>query len=282
MRVLIAGCGDLGIETGLRLVDRGFDVTAIRRSADLLPDVFDKIRADLAADVPDVPADVDYVVIPLAADGRSEEAYRAAYVDGVQHTLDALDRAGAQPKRVLMVSSTAVYGVDDGSLVDETTPTEPDTVTGGVLVEAEQRFLERAPGGMVFRLAGVYGPGRNFVVDQVRDGTARIPEESAHTNRIHRDDAAEAIIHLLTGLDDPDSVYVGVDDEPAQRADVFRFLADRLGVPHPPVGPASGRFRSGDKRCSNARLRATGFAFTYPTYREGYAAVLAGEGQRHP
>jgi nucleoside-diphosphate-sugar epimerase len=281
MRVLIAGCGDLGTAAGLLLADRGYDVTGLRRSPERLPAAIGGVRADLSAGVPDLPGDVDYVVVATAADGRTEEAYRAAYVDGLRNLLDGLDHAGAAPRRMLMVSSTAVYGVDDGSFVDEDTPTEPASATGAVLVEAEQLFRQRVPDGVVFRLAGIYGPGRTYVIDQVRDGTATIPVPPTHTNRIHRDDAAAAIVHLLTEVTDPDRVYVGVDDAPADRGDVLRFIADELGVPHPASGPASGRFRTGDKRCRNTRLTATGFRLAFPTYREGYRAVLAGKGTRY-
>jgi hypothetical protein len=88
-------------------------------------------------------------------------------------------------------------------------------------------------------------------------------------------------VHLTTAVEAPEPLYLGVDSEPAELGEVLRFLAAELGVPEPPVGPLAAS-RGGDKRCSNRRLTATGFTFRYPSFREGYRAVLAGEGVRHP
>jgi nucleoside-diphosphate-sugar epimerase len=282
MRVLIAGCGDLGTEAGLRLAAAGHSVIGIRRSPDKLPPPIIGVRGDLAAGYLDeLPDDVEVVAYTAAADDRSEAAYLGAYVAGPKHVLDALARAGARPRRLLFVSSTAVYGVTDGSWVDEDTPTRPASVTGEVLVAAEQAVLDRADGPTALRLSGIYGPGRTRLIDQVREGRAVIPDPPVHTNRIHRNDAADAIVHLLTRREEPAALYLGSDDAPVEQGEVLRFLAEELQLPPPPVGP-SERSRGGDKRCRNTRLVGTGFRFTYPTYREGYRAVLAGEGTRHP
>jgi nucleoside-diphosphate-sugar epimerase len=105
------------------------------------------------------------------------------------------------------------------------------------------------------------------------------PGSRRFTNRIHRDDAAAALAHLAF-LPDAAACHLGVDSEPAPEAEVLAWLAARLGVALPCASepPASGETRrsSGTKRCSNARLLATGFRFRYPTYREGYEALLRG------
>ncbi|GGI08040.1 SDR family oxidoreductase [Egicoccus halophilus] len=281
MKVLIAGCGDLGTETALRLQRAGHQVVGLRRDPSVLPPQVTGLAGDLGASLPPLPADVDAVVFAAAPDERSADAYRRVYADGLTRVLDGLVDAGATPRRVLFVSSTAVYGVTDGGWVDETTPTEPASDTGRVLVETERRLLTGPFPGTTFRLAGIYGPGRTRLVDQVREGRASVPEPPVHANRIHRDDAAAAIVHLLTGTAPLGEVYLGVDHAPVDRGEVVRWLAERLGVPAPEPGP-DRRSRGGDKRCRNDRLLGTGFAFTYPTYREGYAAVLAGQGTRHP
>ena len=281
MTVVLAGCGDLGTEVGLRFAAAGYRVLGLRRGPEKLPEGITGRAVDLACQVPEVPADTEIVVVALTADGRSEQAYRATYLHGLHYVLDGLERAGAAPRRVLMVSSTAVYGVSDGRRVDEETPAEPNAMNGAILREAERALHARVPAATVLRLAGIYGPGRTSLIEQVRTGAATIPDEPVHTNRIHRDDAAAAIVHLATRQETPAPIYLGVDDRPAQRGEVLRFLADELGVPHPPVGgPAPSR--GGDKRCSNTRLRSSGFTLDYPTYREGYRAVLAGHGVRHP
>jgi nucleoside-diphosphate-sugar epimerase len=282
--VVIAGCGDLGTEIGLHFVRRGDRVIGIRRRSEVLPESFEGQSVDLATGSPELPRETDLVVIALAADAPTEDAYRSAYLDGLRTVLDALERVDASPRRLLMVSSTAVYNVTDGSWVDETSPTQPTAATGAVLVEAERLLHARYPDAIVLRLAGIYGPGRQRLVEQVRSGTASASRDGSFTNRIHRDDAAAAAVHLLTMDATPDNVYVGVDDLPVQLGEVVGFLAGELGVavPNGDEAAAGTRGRGGSKRCSNARLRATGFELRYPDYTSGYRAILAGEGVRHP
>ncbi len=282
MAVVIAGCGDLGTETGLRFAALGHRVTGLRRSAGKLPREIEGQPIDLSVDVPTLPADTTIVVIAMSPDGRSVDAYRAVYVDSVRLVVAAIHRDCAAPPRVLFVSSTAVYGVDDGSRVDASTPAKPVTPTAVVLREGEESLIEQIPGATILRLGGIYGPGRTREIDRIRGGVASIPLEARFTNRIHRDDAAAAIVHLLTRHGQPRTVYVGVDDCPVEYREVVEFLAHSLDLPVPSVAAAPGHAHaSRGKRCDNTRLRESGFVFSYPTYREGYAAVLAGTGVRH-
>lgn len=286
MTILLAGCGDLGTEAGLRFHALGHRVVGWRRSPAKLPAAIEGVAADLSAPgLPRVPADTTAVVIAVAADSPTEEAYRAAYVDGLTHVLDALERDGVRPQRVLFVSSTAVYGDAGGGWVDENTPPRPGGFSGRVLLEAEQllqaAFSGTATTATSLRLGGIYGPGRTRLIDQVRGGTAVVPEDARYTNRIHRDDAAAATVHLATVPPEPAPVYVGVDNDPADLGTVLRFLAAELGLAEPPVGDA-GPARGGNKRCRNDLLRSTGFEFAFPSFREGYRDILAGNGVRHP
>lgn len=286
MTILLAGCGDLGTEAGLRFDALGHRVVGWRRSPAKLPAAIEGVAADLsAADLPPVPADTTAVVIAVAADSPSEEAYRAAYVDGLTHVLDALARDAVAPQRVLFVSSTAVYGDAGGGWVDERTPPAPGGFSGRVLMEAEQllqdSFRDTATTATSLRLGGIYGPGRTRLIDQVRGGTAVVPEDIRYTNRIHRDDAAAVIVHLATMPPQPAPVYIGVDDDPADLGTVLRFLAFEMGIAEPPVGDA-GPARGGNKRCRNELLRSTGYGFKFPSFREGYRDILAGNGFRHP
>jgi nucleoside-diphosphate-sugar epimerase len=285
MTVLLAGCGDLGTEAGLRFAAAGHRVVGWRRSPEKLPPEIEGVAADLGhAGLPPVPADTTAVVVAIAADSPTEDAYRAAYVDGLGHVLDALERDGVAPRRVLFVSSTAVYGDARGGWVDESTTAAPGGFSGRVIREAEDLLHERLRGtetaGIVLRLGGIYGPGRTRLIDQVRSGSAIIPDEPRYTNRIHRDDAAAAIVHLTIMESMPSPTYVGVDNYPAELGEVLRFLASELGFPEPPTGPA-GEPRGGNKRCSNSLLRSTGFEFAFPSFRQGYREVLAGTGVRH-
>lgn len=280
MTVLMAGCGDVGTEAGLRFAALGHRVVGWRRTPDRLPAPIEAVAADLTGELPAIPGDTDIVVVAPAAGGRGEEAYRRVYLDGLSNVLDALERDAVTPSCIIFVSSTAVYADADGAWVDERTAPEPPTATSRVLRRAEELLAVRAPQGTVLRLGGIYGPGRTRLIDQVRGGKDLAPDPPRYTNRIHRDDAAAAIVHLATAVDATAPVYNGVDEEPAVLGEVLCFLADRLGVPRS-GGPDAGTAATGKRICGSL-LRSTGFTYRYPSYREGFAAVLAGGGARHP
>lgn len=269
--MLLVGCGDLGSAVGLRLAGQGHDVLALRRNADRVPAPLRGLSVDLTSETPALPdLRARYLVVALTARPRTEESYRSTYVEGMRRALDAVAMTGTMPERAVIVSSTAVHGSRERPpLDDETTPPQPSDGPGRMLVAAEELFLERVPGGTVLRLSGLYGGGSTRLLDMVREG--RVEDPHRWTNRIHREDAADAVVHLLTRPEEPDRLYLGTDDEPAQLGDVAAYLAERLlGAPAPPAAdPALGH----GKRLSNARLRATGWVPTRPSHREGYAGV---------
>lgn len=275
MRVVVAGLGDVGGRASATLAAAGHEVVGVRRSDAPGPPGVTMVRGDLtdATLAERLPADVDALLVTVSSDGRDPALYRAAYVDGPSTLLAGLARRGDAIRRVLFTSSSAVYGQQGGEWVDEDSPTEPSSATARVLVEAERAHLDGPFPATVVRLTGIYGPGRTRLVDLVRDGRAVVGSTPSWTNRIHAADAGDALVHLL-GLDDPAPVYVGTDDEPADRVEVYRWLADHLGVEGPRVDDDAAPDR-GSKRCSNALLRSTGWVPAYPTFREGYAQVIA-------
>ena len=283
-RVLIAGCGDVGTALGLALSERGHDVVGARRSAHRLPEPLRPLSVDLTdvrAIDRTVPA-VDVAVYAVAAGSRDEGAYRRAYVDGVAALLEALEARAEPPRRVFFVSSTSVYGERGGEWVDETTPPGPRGFAGESLVAGERRMLASPIPATVVRFAGIYGPGRGWMIERARAGASCAGDPPKLTNRIHRDDCAGVLAHLVDRAGRCDDVYVGVDDAPVGECEVLEWLAARLGAPPPRrIRGGESAAQASGKRCSNARLRASGYRFRYPTFREGYAAVLAGEGVRY-
>lgn len=275
-RVLIAGCGDVGLRVACRLLARSDQVWALRRTATIADGGgIHWLQGDLTQPgtlhgLPDAITRVVYLPTP---DARDPAAYRAVFVDGLRHLLDALD--GNTLERVLLVSSTAVYGEHNGAWVDEDTPPEPPGFNGTVLLEAERWLAAQPVSTVVLRLAGLYGPDRLQLIERLRKGEVRVPRGASHwANRIHVDDAAAAIVHLLS-LSDPAPLYVGADNTPLPLDDLYDHLASLIGAPLPADGPAPPGV--GSKRLSNARLRASGFEPQWPDAREGYTALHAAQ-----
>jgi nucleoside-diphosphate-sugar epimerase len=266
--VLIVGAGDLGLALVAPLTERGATVTTLNRSGRGVPGAR-SWRGDLAdpATLEGLSA-ADIIVFTTAPPGRDEAAYRLAYIDGPARLLAALPRS---PARVVLTSTTGVHGVNDGSWVDAHSPLDPVRSTAQAVAEGERRLLDATP-AVVVRPAGIYGPGRRGLAERVRAGEAPVAADGTPrwTNRVHRDDVVQALFIAATHPAPP-SALIAVDDEPAPRDDVIRHLADRLNAPAPPtidVAAPTG------KRCRNDALRALGWTPRYPTYREGYAAIL--------
>ena len=277
--VLIAGCGDIGSRLATQLLNKGWQVYGLRRSIERLPAGVKGIAGDLFSE--QCPAQwptgqIDYVVYSAAATDHDEAGYQAAYVDGLTHTLAWLKQNGQQPKRLLFVSSSGVYGQKNGEWVDEMSPAQATSYSGRIMLEAERVALKSGIPASTVRLTGIYGPGREWMLGQVRKGYRVAVDPPLYGNRIHADDAAGLLAFLLEAdlqgktLDD---CYIGVDNDPAPLAEVVGWLRERLGVTTW-AEEASVR-RAGSKRCSNARAKALGWEPRYPSYREGYGEILS-------
>ena len=278
--VLIAGCGDVGSRLARQLLVAGWEVHGLRRDVSRLPEGVIGVAGDLFNKEcpPTWPIGaVDYLVYCAAATDHDEAGYRRAYIEGLQHVLEWLDDYGQAPSRLLFVSSSSVYGQQDGEWVDETSSAVAAGFSGRVMLEAEQVALNSGIPASIVRLTGIYGPGRERLLTQVRQGYRVAVDPPLYANRIHADDAAALMAYLLeadrrgVALDD---IYIGVDDAPQALADVVGWLREYLGVTQW-AEDASVR-RTGSKRCSNARAKALGWTPKYPSFREGYAAILDG------
>ncbi len=263
--LLVAGFGDIGARVAARRIAAGTQVLALRRRAVDDGPALRGIRADLASGegLSRLPRQAEALLFCVAPETRDESSYRALYRDGLSRLLDRVDAP-----RLLFVSSTAVYAQDAGEWVDEDSEAAPVAFNGRVLLEAEA--VARAhPGGGVLRLSGLYGPGREAMLQRAREGRACARRWS---NRIHVDDAAAAAALLLDlPVARAAATWLGSDDAPALEHDVQSWLRAREGLPAvaPEPGPDSGR------RVSNARLRGLGWTPAFPDFRAGYAALTA-------
>jgi len=278
MRVLIAGCGDVGNVLATALLQDGHIVYGLKRNTATLPDGVRPIGADLLnpATLTDLPADIDSLVFMPTPASRDPAAYEAIFIQGWRNLWTALKQA---PARVLLVSSTAVFGEDQGGIVDEETKPDPTGFNGKVLLEMEQLAGRCSENLVVVRISGIYGPGRERLIRLATSKGLEVQRTPSYfTNRIHRDDAAAALKHLLE-LDSPKTLYLATDDQPAPKYEVVEWLANIQGSASPKglVDETASR----GKRVSNWRLRDSGFNLSYPDYRTGYAAVLK-QRQREP
>jgi nucleoside-diphosphate-sugar epimerase len=272
-KILIAGCGDVGNALATRLLADGCEVWGVRRRVEALARGVQPWRIDLTdrESFSAPPAAFDYLFYTASADRRDEDHYRSVYVDGLRDLLSALRDADCPLRRVFFTSSTAVYGQSKGEWVDESSATEPSGFNGRVLLEAEAIVREAPETGINVRLSGIYGPGRTRLARKVRDAEATAT--ASWTNRIHVDDCAGALHHLMR-LGNPEDLYLGSDDEPVTTADVVAWLSAELGVPAPAPAPTENQPERFNKRCRNARLREAGYQFHYPSFREGYRPIV--------
>jgi nucleoside-diphosphate-sugar epimerase len=270
--LLFLGFGDLAQRTSLLLPH--LHRYAVSRSAKITQDSITFWQG--AADSPEIcqkmrERHLDVVVMTLTPREFTAESYRAAYVEPLQNLL-AVWRQNP-PGLVVFVSSTGVYHQADASWVDENSPTQPEGFSGAMLLEAETLLGSSALNHAILRFAGIYGPGRDYLLKQVRSGKGG---SSEYTNRIHAQDGARFIAFLIDrhlNGGQIDNLYLVCDNEPTPGAEVRLWLAERIGVNATQLQPSASE-RGGNKRCLNHRLTTTGFRLQYPSFREGYQALL--------
>lgn len=280
-KLLLLGCGDIAQRLASRLGEK-YTITGVRRQPRPVPGL-ELLQADCRAlddmrRVLQQPQDV--IVMTMTPSDSSDLGYQQAYVDTMKTLLQALSEQAYQPRLILLVSSTSVYGQQQGEWVDEQSPTEPSHYSGKRLLEAE-RLLRVSPyRHCIVRFSGIYGPGRRRLIDQViaGHGTAKTP--LLYSNRIYIDDCVGVLAHLIekqkTRTIDP--LYLASDSAPVALYEVKQWLAEQLGYGPEYLQPKSleslGRNLRSSKRCSNQRLLESGYLFECPTFREGYRRVL--------
>jgi nucleoside-diphosphate-sugar epimerase len=270
-RILIAGCGYVGQATADLFHAAGWDAegwTASEKSAAALsakPYPIRQVDISNRDQVAERPGTFDAIVQCASSRGGGLESYRQVYLNGARNLLD---RFIGIP--MLFTSSTSVYAQRDGSWVTELGDTKPARETGLVLLETEKVVLGR--GGIVARLSGIYGPRRSALLNKFLAGAAIIdPENHRFVNQVHRDDISSALFLLVSGEWQESQIYNVTDNQPMLQSDCYRWLAQRLNRPLPPIGELTSQGKRGDtnKRVSNAKLRSLGWTLQYPTFAEG-------------
>jgi nucleoside-diphosphate-sugar epimerase len=265
-RALVIGAGYLGERILQVFRENGWDVcgASLSGGAGLLAcDVGDPKSV---GKLPDAEA-----VVHCASSGRGgEEAYRKVYFDGCRNLVARFPEA-----RLLFTSSSSVYAQTGGETVTEESETLPERATGKILLEAERVVLDQ--GGVVARLAGIYGPGRSVLLRKFLEGDAVIEEDGKRfINQIHRDDAAKAVFHLLTMDGFPGAELFNVcDSESLSQLEVYQGMARIFGKDLPPYGARDLNRKRGwtHKRVSSKKLRATGWEPEFPSFLDAVAEL---------
>ncbi len=290
-RVLIAGYGYVGSLVGQRLAEQGMEVIALsrRRPVSLISSTHPGIRwvqADLTCreSLSVISGDFDYALYAASSSQGGSQDYTRIYCQGLQNIIHRLE--GHLKKKMIYLSSTGVYGQDDGEWVDEEMPTRPPSETGKILLQAEEVLKRQDSISMncwvIMRLSGIYGPGRSYAMKRIQDGTAVIESSGKRwVNMIHRHDAASAVISAMhEGV--CGHVYNTSDAQPVLQSKLYAWLAKQTGSsPLPKLDTDS--VRPIKRRATNKRIRSEklsglkGFVYKYPTYREGYLELMDSE-----
>lgn len=277
-KILIVGCGAIGSELAGVLTAKGHDVTGLKRKPPLsVPGSPHYVAADIssASDLADLDTGFTQAFFIVSPDGRNEQSYRAVYQTGLDNLLDRLPET-----HWTMVSSTSVYGQNQGEWVDEDSPAEPANITSRLIRQAEQKLMNLNPDNIVARFSGIYGPGREHLLRQAMQTPAIQQTPPYFTNRIHQRDCVGVLAFLLDRSLAGEALaqcYLASDDDPAPMWEVMTWLADRLHCP-PPAVKAVDADAGMNKRCSNTRLKALGYRFQYPSYKDGYLDLITARG----
>ena len=279
MQIVIFGLGYTGTEIGRRAVAAGATVIATSRTPDQRspPDGVRLVAFDDAG--PALLAATH--VLQTAPPGENGDP-----------TLLRFAGALGNPAWAGMLSTTGVYGDRGGAWVDEDTPPAPTGPRGALRLAAEQAWTAAFPAARVdlFRVAGIYGPGRS-VLDDVRAGRARRIDKPGHAfGRIHVDDIAAAVIAAMMQTRAPGPQILNLaDDLPAENAEVAAYAATLLGAPPPPrvpfeqalaaMSPMGRSFWAENRKVASRKTQQRlGLTWRHPTYREGLRSILAAEG----
>jgi nucleoside-diphosphate-sugar epimerase len=278
LKILLAGCGDIAQRTALQL-DPDYTCYGLRRNPQNLPNRIQPLAGNIT-DVARISAilsqQFDVMVVTLTPDSFTEQAYRESYLKGAQAIAEAIEQGAVAPKLVLWASSTSVYGDNDGDWVDETSATNPQSFSGQILLQAEQVISSLPCASSIVRFSGIYGPGRTRMLNQIRAGKGRPAEPKQWSNRIHSDDCGGVLAHLINCFaagETLQALYLGTDNVPVTQHDLRTWLAGEMQVQLEDEFVVQNAVR----RCSNQRLLAAGYQFTYPSYKEGYLSLMRQE-----
>ncbi|MFC6633784.1 NAD-dependent epimerase/dehydratase family protein [Microbulbifer taiwanensis] len=289
-KLWIFGCGDLGARLALQLNRQEYAVYGVRRNP--LVALASKRRADVVnwrrgdatkkEDIERLLGDgADVVLATFTPDEHTQSGYHRAYIDTATALAEALPNLARPPRLLIWVSSTRVYGQSGDQFLDEQTPAIPSGFQGDILLAAEEIIRSAVPGTCVVRFAGIYGPGRDRLLSQVRAGRCAPPQPPQFSNRIHVDDSIGFLIHLMEKHKagwSPEQLYIGADSLPVPMYELQRWLVKAMGYTGAHLREIVETSERRSKKLSNRRMLESGYELKYPDYKVGYSALLESEG----
>lgn len=283
MKILIAGCGYLGKRLAEALLASGHEVWGLRRDVEHLEDLKEKGLQPLSGSLLNPGSLRQIPQVDLAvfcqAPSREGDNYPDTYLAGTKNLMFALQRK--LPKKLIFISSTSVYGLRDGSWVDEND--EPDAQgysnaegeeKAKALLDAERYILKNSVPGIVLRLGGIYGPGRHRLM-ALKQGKLKPDFSDHYVNRVHVDDAVAAI-QLLIEKGKAGEIYLGVDNSPSTQKEFYEWVCEKMEISAnaKTAAGAQEKTRTANKRCLNKKIKALGLKLRYPDYKKGYEPLV--------
>ena len=289
-KLWIFGCGDLGARLALQLNREEYSVYGVRRNP--LVALARKRRADVVnwrrgdatkkENIERLLADgADVILATFTPDEHTPNGYHRAYIDTATALAEALPNLPRPPRLLIWVSSTRVYGQSGDQLLDERTPALPSGFQGDTLLAAEEIIRNAVPTTCVVRFAGIYGPGRDRLLSQVRAGRCAPPQPPQFSNRIHVDDCIGFLTYIMEKHKQgwsPEQLYIGADCTPVPMHDLQQWLAKAMGYTSAHLREFVQTSERRSKKLSNKRMLDSGYELKYPDYRSGYSALLESEG----
>ncbi len=277
-KILIVGCGAIGHELALILTHAGHDVTGLKRNVPAEANQpFKYFRADItsAEDLNLLDTDFEHVFFIVSAGRRDEKSYHDIYETGIGNLIDRFAKTGSNPPWIF-VSSTSVYGQNQGEWVDEDSPTSPNNAASVKILSAEQRLRALNSNNIIVRFSGIYGPGREYLLRMAKQTPETQKDPPYYTNRIHQTDCVGVLAYLLECRIKSirlEQYYLASDDDPAPLWEVINWIAEKMGRPRP-IGKTVIHNIDMNKRCRNERIKRLGYRFIYEDYKTGYAEII--------
>jgi nucleoside-diphosphate-sugar epimerase len=279
--LLIVGCGDLGHRVGKLLSPQGWHLSGVRRRPPETPDPDGGIDYWYSADYAQQDSlnfaeslRPDFVLASFTPVSMDTAGYRRGFSAAASHLIQGLGKH--RPVLLIMVSSTRVYAESQGGWVDESSPLTTTDERGLEIVDAERQFLASAHNASVVRCGGIYGMAGGRLLSKIAQGRVAPEQPTRYTNRIHRDDCAGFLVHLLQRAqrsDPVEPIYNAVDNAPATAHQVESYIAAQLGIVVNQGEVVENTRPVNHKRCSNELLQQSGFSLRYPDYRAGYSEL---------